>query len=206
MRILPIIVVMLSCEPLGADPVRVQREALDGPDRVHAEVTIEAPVPVILAALQTPCAVQAWMPGADAIRVLERRDSVTKVRMRSNLPWPWRDRVARLIFERRRDGSQTVIRMTNADTQSEDGAVVVPFSRARWTLTPEEEGVHVALSQRFTPGGTVPQWLADQMAESRVADALDNLESLVENRRNLDDCHWLPPPRERGRDQPAGVP
>jgi hypothetical protein len=206
MRILPVILLVLSSEHLGAEPVRVQREALDGPDRVHGEVTIEAPLDVILAGLQTPCAVQAWMPGADAIRVLERRGPVTEVHMRSKLPWPWRDRVARLIFKRRRDGAQTVIDMTNADTESDDDAVVVPFSRARWTLTPEGNSVHLTLSQRFTPGGTVPQWLADQMAESRVVDALDNLESLVESRRDLDDCDWLPSPRERGSDQPAGVP
>jgi len=206
MRIWAIIVLVLVTHQLGAETRRVEREALKGPDRVHAEVTINAPLSVVLAGLQTPCAVQAWMPGADELRVLERRDRVTEVHMRSDLPWPWRDRVARLTFERRSDGTQTIITMSNADMERHDGAVVVPFSEARWTLTPRKDGVHLTLSQRFTPGGTVPQWLADQMAESRVADALDNLESLVESRRDPGDCDWLPPSRERGRDQPAGVP
>ncbi len=192
MRILPIIVLLLRPELTGAEPVQVQREALDGPDRIRGDVTLEASIPVVLAGLQTPCAVQAWMPGADEIRVLERRDHITEVRMRSDLPWPWRDRVARLVFERRSEGEQIVISMTNRVTETDNGTLAVPYSRARWTLTPEKDGVHLTLSQRFTPGGTVPQWLADQMAESRVADALEHLQMLVENQRRLDDCRWHP--------------
>lgn len=195
MRISMIIALLLSLEAARAEPVDVQRERLKGPDRVHAETTLAAPVDVVLAALETPCAVQAWFPAADELRVLEHRGNTTEARMRSHLPWPWRDRVARLVFERRRTDGRIVITMRNRDTRAPDDAVAVPYSRARWILEAAEDGTHLRLTQRFTPGGTVPQWLADQMADSRVADALDNLESLVENRRNLDDCDWLPSAR-----------
>lgn len=206
MRILAIILLLVSTEHAGAEPVRVQRETLDGPDRIRAAITIEAPVPVLLAALETPCAVQAWLPGADELRVVNHENEHTEVRMLTRFPWPWRDRVARLVFKRRREGDRILITMNARPVESASGLVAVPYSRARWELHPENGRVHVSYQQRFTPGGTVPQWLADQVAENRVADALDNLESLVEDRRGLDDCDWLASAGNGRRGTSAGMP
>lgn len=183
-----------------------EREKLKGPDRIRASLRIEATLPEVLAALETPCAVQTWLPGADELEVLSREEQKTEVRIFTRFPWPWRDRVARLVFERRQAGKSVIITMHSRAVELDTPAVVVPFSHARWTLIPDDGAVRIRYQQRFTPGGTVPQWLADSVAESRVADALEQLQTLVENRRTLDGCHWHPDAGGNRRRESAGMP
>jgi hypothetical protein len=187
-----IILLLLTAETILADEVRVERQKLRGPDRIHASLRVEATLAGVVAALETPCAVQTWLPGADKLEVLTRSRRKTEVRIRTRFPWPWHDRVARLVFHRRHTGDGTIITMRSRALAETPQAVEVPFSQAQWTLTPVKGAVLIQYEQRFTPGGTVPQWLADSVAESRVADALEHLQTLVENRRPLDDCQWHP--------------
>lgn len=176
-----------------ANGVEVRREQLPGPDRIDASLTVPVDMPVVLAALETPCAVKHWLPRTDEIRVLERDAGGhrTVLRMRTDFPWPWRDRIARLQFQRTRENGRVIIEMEALPMPDEDRAVVVPQSWARWELAPENSGVRIDYQQRFTPGGTVPQWLADQVAKGQVRNALDNLRTLVEN-HNGGDCRWHP--------------
>lgn len=201
-----LILILLIAPPAAAAPPEVERDKLEGPDRIRASVRIQAALPEVLAALETPCAVGVWLPGADKLEVLSGKEHKTEVRIFTHFPWPWRDRVARLLFERQRTGDSVIITMRSRSMDTATEAVVVPFSRARWTLTPDNGAVQVRYRQRFTPGGTVPQWLADSVAESRVADALEQLQTLVENRRTLDDCHWHPDADSGQRGESTGMP
>lgn len=160
----------------------------------------------VLGALEIPCAVRSWLPGADELEILERDGHRTRVRIYTRFPWPWRDRLAHLQFVRHERDDQVVIAMEALPKSMDTDAVEVTQSTARWSLTPDDSDILVRYQQRFNPGGTVPQWLADSLAESRVADALENLAALVEGRRTLADCNWTDVADERKRADPAGVP
>lgn len=201
-----VLLTLLIGNTARAAEVTVERESLPGPDRIRAETSVRAGTDRILAALETPCAVQSWLPGADELEVLERDASRTRVRMYTRFPWPWRDRVAHLLFVRHEEPERIRITMKAQPWQAHVDAVVVTQSTARWTLIPEGKTTRLRYQQRFNPGGTVPQWLADSLSESRVADALENLSALVENRRTLADCDWADAPTGRERTQSPGMP
>lgn len=200
------ITLLLMCPPAGA--VEVLRQTQPGPDRLQAEIRIHSGIATILAALETACAVRHWLPDAREVTVLQRANAGhTRVRMVTDLPWPWNDRAAVLEFHRQRPGPDRARIHMTAVKQGPipEGTVRITQASATWRL--HDRGDHVLLryQQQFHPAGAVPQWLADRVAELQVDDALENLRQLVEGQaRTADACHWRPADTGGGGDGQSG--
>lgn len=200
----------------SAAAIDISRQSRPGPDLVTADMVIQADLREVRAALETPCAVRLWLPRTRDIRILDRDgDGLTRIRVVTDFPWPWNDRVAILDFRHHRPGPDHLqIQMQAVDTgDTPDDLVAVTESSAHWDIRAITDGVRIHYRQTFNPAGTVPQWLADRVAGTQVRHALENLRKLLEQDGGRDrNCHWLPDadtdgtPRGGGAAQSPGLP
>lgn len=176
--------------------VEVSRQTRPGPDLVTAQMSVQSGLAEVRAALETPCAVRQWLPRTRDIRILETDSSgLTRIRMVTDFPWPWRDRVATLAFRHSRPATDhLVIDMRALETRPDDtNLVAVTESTASWDILRNGDSIRIRYQQTFNPSGTVPQWLADRVAGPQVKDALDNLRTLIEQESAANDhCRWRP--------------
>jgi hypothetical protein len=190
-----------------ADAPEISRQSLQGPDRISGQLELRANLDTVVAVLETPCAVRQWLPRVQSLQVLSRPDtSRTRIRLVTDFPWPWQDRVAWLEFNRQERADGVIISMQSFRPEQPEAtdARPVEHSSARWQLNAKEETVRIDYWQRFTPGGAVPQWLSDKVAEGQVDNALRDIRALVQTDTGGHDCHWRPDPDNSTGSRPGG--
>lgn len=191
--------------PATERSAQVTREQHSGPDTVHATAMLPIGTTALLSVLENPCHVRRWMPDLEELEVLTQHDGHSLVYMRTRAPWPLRPRDAVTRFTRHitEDGIVTLTMRGESDAVAPvPGVVRMPFIDGQWQLTPAQsapasapEGgtlTRVDYAQRVSPGGGVPQWLADQTAVRHVRATLaaleEYLEEYVEQRPEDNDC------------------
>ncbi|MBZ2189773.1 hypothetical protein K8B33_11740 [Alcanivorax sp. JB21] len=194
---------MTAAHPVGADATtdvstRVMRERQSGPDIVRAATRLPLNVNTLLSVLEHPCHVRQWAPDLEELVLLEHHDGHSLVYMRTRTPWPMRPRDAVTRFSRHQteDGTVTLTMQGERDAvPAMPGVVRMPFIAGQWQLRPEAEAMtQVDYQQRVSPGGGVPQWLADQAAVRHVRTTLAALEEYVERHTEENDCSAAGPP------------
>ncbi|WP_290536956.1 START domain-containing protein [Alcanivorax sp.] len=168
----------------------VSRTSMPGPDCFELQAELPIPLDVLLPILEVPCHVRQWMPGLEALTVLDRpSDTQTLIYMARRAPWPLSGRDAVILFERHPGNPVKLTMSGRPDAWPEQpGHVRVTYTEGSWTLRPQDHngGTRVVYRQRVDPGGGIPQWLADRLAPGQMEAALVALEAYVRNPQRSD--------------------
>ncbi len=173
---------LASVPALASEMAEPERERLDGPDRIHAQMRLPLGAGQLLTLLETPCHVRQWMPDLEEIRILEQpAPGQTLVYMATRTPWPLAPRDAVTLFRRESEDPVTLTMEARPRAMPErSGHVRIPFTEGRWLLRPDHGHTMLGYEQRVDPGGRLPQWAADRAAVDRVATTMENLRDYVE--------------------------
>jgi ribosome-associated toxin RatA of RatAB toxin-antitoxin module len=150
----------------------------------RATAIVEASAEAILATLTDVARGSEWMDRCAESRIIERSDDANYVAYTLiETPWPLqaRDIVSRV--EIRREGNQITCLMTNAPDAypTQDDVVRMPRYHGKWVLTPQGNGRTQVTSEGLaSPGGGVPDWLANTEVVDSPYKTLANLRARVE--------------------------
>jgi hypothetical protein len=119
-----------------------------------------------------------WIPYTEEARALPGQRRWERYYLRTSAPWPFksRDMVYRLVPEPAGEVGTIHIRLEglpDALPERED-AVRMTSADGRWTLTPRDGHIRVALSLAVNPG-PVPTFFANRRMAATVAGTLTNL-------------------------------
>lgn len=129
---------------------------------VHLSVTPDNVVRV----LKDADAFKKWMPDVAVSELLKATETEQYHYLDNKTPWPVsnRDGVYHFTYAYPGDGS-VVVRVEAVPTYvpEREGKVRIPKANGQWTLAPDAEGVNVSYQMHASPGGAIPNWLANQM-------------------------------------------
>lgn len=169
-------------------PDTVSRETRNGPDRLHARLTLPVAPATAMNILEQPCHVRRWMPGLTALEVVARpAPGKTLVYMAHAGRWPVMPRDAVTLFERpvpasdQQDTIELTMQARPEALPAQPGHVRIPFIEGRWTLRSSANGTRLDYQQRVDPGGRLPQALADRAALRHVGNTMEALKDYVAN-------------------------
>lgn len=146
--------------------------------------TFDARAEDILAVITDADQGDQWQDRCTESRLLEQQDADHYLAyVRIDTPWPLQDRdlVVRVVVKRLAD--RTVVQMTNAPSAYPEQADLVrmPGYQGRWVLIPQAGGRTRVISEGQTsPGGSIPDWLANAAVIDSPLATMSNLRAQVE--------------------------
>ncbi len=95
-----------------------------------------------------------------------------------------RDGVYHFSYSRAGDGAITIrVEAVPQYMPPRDGKVRIPQANGQWKLIPNVEGVSVTYQMHASPGGAIPNWLANQTVVDTPFGTLKALRSYLEASR-----------------------
>ncbi len=150
-----------------ADGIQVYvRDVADSPLReFRGEVQVKAKLEQVVQALREANAFRKWMPDVITSDLLKSSDTEQFHYIENKAPWPVsnRDGVYHFSYSRPADGS-VVVRVEAVPNYlpARDGRVRIPKAEGQWRVVPNTDGVSVSYQMHASPGGSIPNWLANQ--------------------------------------------
>lgn len=150
-----------------ADGIKVYvRNVADSPLRefkgeVHLSVTPDKVVRV----LKDADVFKKWMPDVAVSDRLKATETEQYHYLDNKTPWPVsnRDGVYHFTYTYPGDGSVVVlVEAVPSYVPERAGKVRIPKANGQWALVPDAEGVNVSYQMHASPGGAIPNWLANQ--------------------------------------------
>ena len=126
-----------------------------------------------------------WMYDRKLTRVLDRPDERSSIVYSiTNAPWPVKDRDVVISFTYSENNTEdfTRIDVVNVDGYyPEDKDMVrVPYLKGYWELTKlEDNSTKIVFMNAATPGGDIPDWLADSFVLDMPYHSLNNFRDLL---------------------------
>lgn len=144
------------------------RNVEDSPLReFRGEAQLKATPEDVVKVLRDADAFRKWMPDVAASELLKATDTEQFHYLDNKAPWPVsnRDGVYHFTYSRAGDGTVTVrVEAVPDYVPLRDGKVRIPQAKGLWKLVPNAEGVGVTYQMHASPGGAIPNWLANQAA------------------------------------------
>jgi hypothetical protein len=101
----------------------------------------------------------------------------------SSMPWPVNDRDAVIHLTINSDVAHHVLRMNSfseeAYIQKQKGVVRIPYLKASWYVTESANKINIDYTFQVDPGGTLPPWLVNLLADKGPYETFHNLEELL---------------------------
>lgn len=187
---------MLLCLPLSAQAdwelekdeagIKVYTRKVEGQalKSFRAETTIAATPQALVNTLTDLSRASEWMDRCAQSRVIERYDDNSYLGYTLvDVPWPLqaRDLVTRVHIRRQAD--RIVIEMKNApnDYPKQQDVVRMPQYEGQWILIPQSDGRTQVINQGATsPGGSIPDWLANTEVVESPYKTMANLRARME--------------------------
>jgi hypothetical protein len=101
----------------------------------------------------------------------------------SAMPWPVNDRDAVIHLTINSDVAHHVLKMNSSSEeayiQKQKGVVRIPYMKASWYVTESENKINIDYTFQVDPGGTLPPWLVNLLADKGPYETFHNLEGLL---------------------------
>ena len=126
-----------------------------------------------------------WMYDRKLTRVLDRPDDRSSIVYSiTNAPWPVKDRDVVISFAYSENNTED---FTRIDVVNVDGyypvdkdMVRVPYLKGYWELTRlDDNSTKIVFMNAATPGGDIPDWLADSFVLDMPYHSLNNFRDLL---------------------------
>lgn len=131
-------------------------------------------------------AFRKWMPDVAASELLKATDTEQFHYLDNKAPWPVsnRDGVYHFSYSRAGNGAITIrVEAVPQYVPPRDGKVRIPQANGQWKLVPNAEGVSVTYQMHASPGGAIPNWLANQTVVDTPFGTLKALRSYLQSSR-----------------------
>lgn len=150
-----------------ADGIRVYvRQVQDSPLReFKGETQIASTPDNVVKLLRDADAFRTWMPDVATSRLLKATGAEQFHYLDNKAPWPVsnRDGVYHFIYTRSDEGAIVVrVEAVPDYLPVQEGKVRIPKATGQWSLIPNADGVKVVYQMHASPGGSIPNWLANQ--------------------------------------------
>ncbi|WP_432726439.1 START domain-containing protein [Variovorax sp. W6] len=136
----------------------------------RGEVELKTSADSVVQTLKDAAAFRKWMPDVVVSDLLKSTDTEHYHYLENKAPWPVsaRDGVYRFTYSRSGSSAADVttvkVEAVPGYVPQREGKVRVPKADGQWRLVPTAEGVSVSYRMQASPGGAIPQWLADRAA------------------------------------------
>lgn len=131
----------------------------------RGEVQINATPDDVAKVLRDANAFRQWMPDVATSELLKATDTEQYHYLDNKAPWPVsnRDGVYHFTYVKTGDGAMTVrVEAVPDYLPQREGKVRIPQAQGQWRLVPDADGVNVTYQMHASPGGSIPNWLANQ--------------------------------------------
>lgn len=152
----------------------------------RGEVQIKATPDDVVKVLRDANAFRQWMPDVAASELLKATDTEQYHYLDNKAPWPVsnRDGIYHFTYAKAGDGEVTVrVEAVPDYLPQREGKVRIPQARGQWKLIPSADGVNVTYQMHASPGGSIPNWLANQTVVDTPYGTLKALRSRVQETR-----------------------
>ncbi|MDB0533553.1 START domain-containing protein [Ralstonia solanacearum] len=152
----------------------------------RGEVQIKATPGDVVKVLRDANAFRQWMPDVAASELLKATDTDQYHYLDNKAPWPVsnRDGIYHFTYAKAGDGAVTVcVEAVPGYLPQREGKVRIPQAQGQWKLVPSTDGVSVTYQMHASPGGAIPNWLANQTVVDTPYGTLKAL------RNHLQDAH-----------------
>ena len=168
-----------------ADGIRVYVRNVDGSPlrEFRGEVQIRATPDDVVKVLRDADAYRQWMPDVAASELLKATDTEQFHYLDNKAPWPVsnRDGIYHFTYMKAGDGAVTVrVEAVPDYLPLREGKVRIPQAKGQWKLVPDAEGVKVTYQMHASPGGAIPDWLANRTVVDTPYGTLKALRSRVQ--------------------------
>ncbi|RQS57923.1 START domain-containing protein [Burkholderia sp. Bp8984] len=168
-----------------ADGIRVYVRNVDGSPlrEFRGEVQIRATPDDVVKVLRDADAYRQWMPDVAASQLLKATDTEQFHYLDNKAPWPVsnRDGIYHFTYTKAGDGAVTVrVEAVPDYLPLREGKVRIPQAKGQWKLVPDAEGVKVTYQMHASPGGAIPDWLANRTVVDTPYGTLKALRSRVQ--------------------------
>ena len=150
-----------------------------------ADMIVQASIEVVNSHMSALEDQTNWMYDRKLTRVLDRPDDRSSIVYSiTNAPWPVKDRDVVISFTYSENNTEdfTRIDVVNVDGYyPEDKDMVrVPYLKGYWELTKlEDNSTKIVFMNAATPGGDIPDWLADSFVLDMPYHSLNNFRDLL---------------------------
>ncbi len=171
-----------------AEGIKVYVRNVDGSPlrEFRGEVQIKATPDDVVKVLRDANAFRQWMPDVAASELLKATDTEQYHYLDNKAPWPVsnRDGVYHFTYAKAGDGAVTVrVEAVPDYLPQREGKVRIPQAKGQWKLVPDADGVNVTYQMHASPGGAIPNWLANQTVVDTPYGTLKALRSHLQNAR-----------------------
>jgi hypothetical protein len=101
----------------------------------------------------------------------------------SSMPWPVNDRDVVVHLTIHPDVAHHVLKMNSfseeGSIQKQKGIVRIPYLKASWYVTESANKINIDYTFQVDPGGTLPPWLVNLLADKGPYETFHNLEELL---------------------------
>lgn len=168
-----------------ADGIKVYVRNVDGSPlrEFRGEVQIRATPDDVVKVLRDADAYRQWMPDVAASELLKATDTEQFHYLDNKAPWPVsnRDGIYHFTYAKGGDGAVTVrVEAVPDYLPLREGKVRIPQAKGQWKLVPDAEGVKVTYQMHASPGGAIPDWLANRTVVDTPYGTLKALRSRVQ--------------------------
>lgn len=128
-----------------------------------------------------------WMYDRELTKVLDRpNDRTTIVYSVTNAPWPVTDRDAVVSFTYSENNTDEFIRIDVANIDDyhplNEDLVRVPYIKGFWELIKiDDNSTKIVFMNAASPGGSIPDWLADSFVLDMPYHSLNNFQYMLKN-------------------------
>lgn len=171
-----------------AEGIKVYVRNVDGSPlrEFRGEVRIKATPDDVVKVLRDANAFRQWMPDVAASELLKATDTEQYHYLENKAPWPVsnRDGVYHFTYAKAGDGAVTVrVEAVPDYLPQREGKVRIPQAKGQWKLVPDADGVNVTYQMHASPGGAIPNWLANQTVVDTPYGTLKALRSYLQGPR-----------------------
>jgi hypothetical protein len=149
-------------------------------------VKLQATPDSVVRVLRDADAFRKWMPDVVISELIKATDSEQFHYLDYKAPWPVsnRDGVYHFTYSRDSDSAVTVrVEAVPDYMPRREGKVRIPKAEGQWKLVPNAGGVNVTYQMHASPGGSIPNWLANRMVVDAPYETLKALRSYLQDAR-----------------------
>lgn len=131
----------------------------------RGETQLKATPDDVVKVLRDADAFRKWMPDVAASELLKATDTEQFHYLDNKAPWPVsnRDGVYHFTYSKAADGTVTIrVEAVPDYLPLRAGKVRIPQANGQWKLVPSTDGVNITYQMHASPGGAIPNWLANQ--------------------------------------------
>jgi len=155
-----------------------------------ADIVVQSPISVVSQQIQALEEHTKWLHERKLSKIIKKLDDrTTIVYSITNAPWPVTDRDAVVSFTVSKENTAEHKRFDVENVEGyvavDEGMVRVPYIKGYWELIKvTDNSTKVVFMNAASPGGSIPDWLADSFVLDMPYNSLNNLQTMLQDMTN----------------------